>query len=168
MYNGIEISHPVYATLFCNMIVTFLSSIIDVFVFPFVTNLKYSTLVSGNSVFCLLFHFSNWFVLSVLRYFYIVYPDQLHNKFPEQNMLSYLAIVLVFLVFAPPCILIVAVLTYCGWPQVKVYHMPLINTIICTVSVVSNYLLLLSSSCCFYFLILWKRGKLEADQGPML
>jgi hypothetical protein len=36
MYHSIEISHPVYATLFFNIIVTLLSSAIDVFVFPFV------------------------------------------------------------------------------------------------------------------------------------
>ena len=83
MYFGIEIAHPVYAVLFSNLLVTFLSTMLDVFVFPFITNLKYAVLVNGNNTTCLLFHCCCWCVLSVLRYLYIIKPKWLHKTFPN-------------------------------------------------------------------------------------
>jgi hypothetical protein len=168
MYNGIEISHPIYATLFCNMVITLLSSVIDVFIFPFVTNFKYSTLVNGNSVLCLLFHFCSWFVLSVLRYFYIVYPDQLHQRFPEPKVLSSIAIISDILIFTINCAGMLGTLMYFGWPQIKMYYMPTTHKIISISTILSIYVLLLSLSCCFYILILRKRGKLGINQVAVL
>ncbi len=52
LYLGIEISHPVYGLLFSNLIVTTISSLINVFVFPFVKTIQYNTLVNGNNSTC--------------------------------------------------------------------------------------------------------------------
>ena len=168
MYNGIEISHPVYTTLFFNMIVTLLSCVIDVVVFPFVYNLKYGTLVNGNSVLCVLFHFCSWFVLSVLRYFYIVLPTRLHNRFPEPKVLSSLAIVSVVAIFVTSCAGMLGTMVYFGWPQVKIYHMETGPKIICVATILCIYTVMLSLSCLFYILVLRQRGKLGVNQVAVL
>jgi hypothetical protein len=168
MYNGIEISHPIYATLFCNILITLLSSIIDVFVYPFLPNFKYSTLVNGSSVLCMLFQFCSWFVLSVLRYFYIVYPDQLHQRFPETKLLTCIAIISDILLFAISCTGMLGTWMYFGWPKIKVYHMPTTHKIISLAVTLLVYVLLLSLSCCLYCLILCKRGTLGINKVAVL
>jgi hypothetical protein len=47
MFNGIEVSHPVYATLFCDLIVTMASSGFDVLVFPFIQVIRGRFLKNG-------------------------------------------------------------------------------------------------------------------------
>ncbi len=168
MYNGIEISHPIYSTLFCNMVITLLSSMIDVFVFPLVKNLKYSTLVNGNSVICLLFHFCSWLVLSVLRYLYIIHPDWLHTKFTDARVVSGLATLGVIFIFTCSCSTMLGTLMYFGWPQVKMYHMPSQHKLVCVTTILANYTLLLSLSCFLYILILRKRGKLGVNSVTSL
>jgi hypothetical protein len=45
IYFGIEISHPVYAVLFSNLIVALISSFINSVIFPFVKNIDFTNLV---------------------------------------------------------------------------------------------------------------------------
>ena len=168
MYNGIEISHPIYATLFFNMIVTLLSSVVDIFVFPFVYSVKYTTLVNGNSALCVLFHVCGWFVLSVLRYFYIVHPTKLHNRFPEPRVLSGLSIVSLVVIFMLSCVIVLGTMVYFGWPQVKIYHMETGPKIICVATILCIYTVMLSLSCLFYILVLRQRGKLGVNQVAVL
>jgi hypothetical protein len=80
MYNGIEIEHPVFRVLFCNLIVTFFSSTVNIIAYPIGKNIRYSTIVNGNNAFCLLFHCCCWFVVSVLRYLYIIHKDWILAK----------------------------------------------------------------------------------------
>ena len=117
MYVGIEIAHPVYAVLFSNLTVTLLSSLIDVFVFPFITILKYAVLVIGNNVTCFLFHCCSWCVLSVLRFLYILNPDWLHQKFPNAKTLCILAIFSQFSIFFFSYGIVLGTAMYFGWPS---------------------------------------------------
>jgi hypothetical protein len=55
MYNGIEIEHPVFSVLFCNLIVAFVSSVVNVISYPFDKEIKYSTIINGNNVFAYYF-----------------------------------------------------------------------------------------------------------------
>jgi hypothetical protein len=58
MYRGIEIGHPVYGTLFCNLLVTLTSSVANAFVFPLVSVYPYDGLANGSNLGSLLFHCS--------------------------------------------------------------------------------------------------------------
>ena len=85
MYQGIEIGHPVYAVLFLNLIVSTMSTVLDIVVFFFISTNKYvlfSNLVNALSVF---FHCTSWCVTSVLRFVYIIGGDCFHNFIPNQN-----------------------------------------------------------------------------------
>ena len=161
MYLGIEINHPIYCTLFLNLIVTLVSSLIDVLIFPFLSlAVKYSALVNGNGVVCLLFHCCSWSISSVLRYFYIMHPNWLHRKFPEARTLSLLATVSIFAIFSLSFGTILGTVMYCGWPYKRRNEMSSSEKVICTSSILTIYLSLVGSSCIFYVLILRKRGKL--------
>lgn len=160
MYFGIEISHPVYGILFGNLIIALSSSLINIFVFPFVTDFKYSTLVNGSSVTYLVFYLSCWLVLSVLRYLYIIKTNWLHEKFTETKTLLLVAYVGVFSVFTVSYASILGTLMGYGWPAIKATDMPTMNKIICIAIIFVNFIFLLGGSCIFYIAILRKRGKL--------
>jgi hypothetical protein len=83
IYFGIEISHPVYAVLFCNLVIALASSLTNVLIFPVLKNINYTNLLNGNSVVCLLFHICSWCILSVLRYLYIIHKSWIEEKFPK-------------------------------------------------------------------------------------
>ncbi len=60
MYNGIEIGHPIFKILFCNLAVTLISSLLNVVIYAIVKNIRCSTLVNTNNAACLMFHCSAW------------------------------------------------------------------------------------------------------------
>ena len=64
MYQGIEILHPVFLILFCNLIATFLSSTMSIFAYLFEACIKYSTFIIANSGVCLIFHCCCWCLIS--------------------------------------------------------------------------------------------------------
>ena len=42
MYNGIEIQHPIYKNVFCNLCVSLISSLISVAAFPLTKTMRFS------------------------------------------------------------------------------------------------------------------------------
>jgi len=159
MYLGIEISHPVYGLLFSNLIVTTISSLINVFVFPFVKTIQYNTLVNGNNSACLNFHCCCWCILSVLRYLYIIHKQWLDKTFPKPFSLLLLSILGVLALFLPGTITVSALAIHLEWPAVKLMKMPLEDKLKFVGVMLGNYTLLLSVSCFFYIMILRKRGQ---------
>ncbi len=88
MYNGIDIEHPVFRVLFCNLIAAFFLSAVNLVAFPFNLEIKYSTIVTGTNASCLIFHCCCWFVVSLLRYLYIIHKDWLLNRYPDPKYLN--------------------------------------------------------------------------------
>ncbi len=94
MYNGIEIQHPLYAILFCNLIVPLISSSINLSVYGFVPlkfYIKVSNFTYGFSVY---FHAICWLLSSLIRYLYIMNNDWLYSKFPDVKRQGLIALVL--------------------------------------------------------------------------
>ena len=63
-----QISHPVYAVLFLNLLVQLASSVLGLAAYPFLETAKYVRLANGNNSLSLLFHCSAWCITSVLRF----------------------------------------------------------------------------------------------------
>ena len=164
MYCGIEIRHPVYGILFGNLIIALASSLLNIFVFPYLSDFTYSTLVNGNNVTYFVFYLSCWLILSVLRYAYVIKPHWLHEKFPEPRtllLLSYIGVLSVFTFFYAT---VLGTLMGFGWPSIKLFNMRTKHKIICTSVILGNLTVLLGISCIFYIVILRKRGKLGQNQ----
>jgi hypothetical protein len=160
MYLGIEISHPVYGLLFSNLIVTTISSLINVLVFPFIKTIQYNALVNGNNSACLNLHCSCWCILSVLRYLYIIHKQWLDKTFPKPFYLLLLSILGVLALFLPGTITISALaVIHLQWPTVSLMKMPLVDKLMFLALLFGNYTILLSISCFFYVMILRKRGQ---------
>ena len=164
MYFGIDINHPIYSTLFCNLFITLISSIIDVFIFPFISAVKYIILVNGNNLLCLLFHCCSWSVSSVLRYLYIIHANWLHTKFPEAKLLSSWAILSICLIFSTCSGIFIGTVRYVGWPNKRGSEMTLQERALTMGTFFTLYLLLLGTNCFFYILILRQRGKLGRNR----
>ena len=158
MYFAIEVAHPIYTILFINLLITTLSFVLDVFVFPFMTGFKYNTLVIWNNTISWLFQCCCWYILSVLRYMYLVHSEWVHNKFQNQRLLSAAAILAVLLTFSLCCFAVLGTAIYFGWPQVRLPEMLPRPRLVCISVMLINYIGLLGLSCFFYFLILRKRG----------
>jgi hypothetical protein len=159
IYLGIEISHPLYAVLFCNLVVTLFSSLINATIFPFMKSIKYFKLVNGNSIICLIFHCCSWCILSILRYMYIIHKSWIDEKFPKPLPLLLLSILGVFSLFTFMLSTIFMVLIHFGWPTVTVLTMPSVAKVICFFTIFGYFFLLMGISCGFYIIILRKRGK---------
>ena len=164
MYLGIDINHPLYSTLFFNLLITLISSIIDIFIFPFISTVKYIILVNGNNLICLLFHCCSWSVSSVLRYLYIIHANWLHTKFPEARLLSSLAILSVCLIFSTCSGIFLGTVTYVGWPNKRGSEMTSQERALTMGTFFTLYLFLLGSNCIFYILILRQRGQLGRNR----
>ena len=96
MYQGIEISHPLYAVLFLNLTVSLISTMLDIAVFFFISTARYiffSNLMNNLSVF---FHCTSWCMTSVLRFIYIIYGDWLNNFIPYQKLQCTLSVIMTF------------------------------------------------------------------------
>ena len=100
MYQGIEISHPIYSLLFSNLIVAFVATsvnLIVLIVFPFNVWIRFS--LYGN-VFSTHFHLTSWSIISVLRYFYIEHKEWIESKWPDPKQLRPIALAAVFSSYA--------------------------------------------------------------------
>ena len=68
MYRRIEISHPIFFTLFFNLIVTEFSILVDFVAMISLPPSQALMFVAFNNLLCLEFDTVCWFTLSVLRY----------------------------------------------------------------------------------------------------
>jgi amino acid transporter len=167
MYNGVEIEHPVFRVLFCNLVVAFISSAVNIIVYPFEKNVRYSTIINGNNGFYYLFHCCSWLIVSILRFIYIIHKDWLFKRFPDPKVLNRLAIASVFLSFLTCWLILIIVIVLCGWPRLKIFEMPMPQKAMSAGTLLGLYILLICISCFFYLLILRKRGKLRNNKvGP--
>jgi hypothetical protein len=164
MYHGIEIEHPIFRVLFCNLIVTFSSSAVNLIAYPIEKEIKYSTIVNSNNAFSLLFHCCCWFIVSLLRFMYIVHKDWLFERFPDQIVLNKLAVASVFVTYLVCLLLVIIVCMLCGWPRLKVFEMPMPQKAFSAGTLFGIYILLIFFSCFFYLLILRKRGRLRNNK----
>ncbi len=124
-YRGIEIAHPVFKILFCNLFGSLVSSIIIVFVSPFITADKLISLVNSVNITYLMFHCCCWTVLSILRFIYLNHNNWLFVKYPESSTVSLFAILGIFLIYFFCLFFIIIIALLHGWPKVKVYEMSL-------------------------------------------
>jgi hypothetical protein len=164
MYNGIDIEHPIFRVLFCSLTAAFLSSAVNIIVFPVTMEIKYSTVVTATNVTCLIFHCCCWFIASVLRYLYIIHKEWLLNRYPDPKFLNRLAVASVFLTFITCYSSLIAVAISCGWPKLKFFEMERLQKLIASATLLGTFILLISLSCFFYLLILKKRGRLKNNK----
>jgi hypothetical protein len=168
MYSGIEIAHPVYAVLFCNLLITLLSSMIDVFIFLFITLLSYSVLVNGSCITCFLFHCCSWCILSCLRYLYIVHSKWLHDKLPNSRTVCVIAIFSIFCIFFLTSGAVLGIVTSFGWPYKRAADMSATQRMINAGAILTTYFSLVGASCFFYISVLRKKGKLGINSVGIL
>ena len=106
MHSGVEIQHPLYATIFFNLIVALFFTVVDIISFFFISTDKFISLANTSSGITLLFHCVCWCVTSVIRYFYIVHETWIHNVMPSHHYQCYLSIgfsfVMLFALLTPP------------------------------------------------------------------
>ena len=158
MYKGIEILHPIYGCLFCNLGSALLASVAEIFLLVLVTEFRATTIIKACSIFSILFHCSSWGIISILRYTYIVHPDWLHDKFPDPRVLLITSLVSIYLSFMVCGTAMVGVSVYCGWPYIEAYDMDIGRKLACLLTCLMSYLLLLGVSCYFYCRLLRRKG----------
>ena len=100
VYRGIEISHPIYAVMFCNLVVAFFSTILNLIAYVSFKVELFVRLNNANNALCLLFHCNAWVVKSLLRYIYVVHGSWIDDNFSNQTKLTRVAVPLTFLFFA--------------------------------------------------------------------
>jgi hypothetical protein len=100
MYQGIEIGHPVYAVLFLNLIVSTISTILDIVIFFFISTYKYVSFSNTMNALSLFFHCTSWCMTAILRFVYIICGDWLNNFISSQKLQCTSAIILTFLLSA--------------------------------------------------------------------
>jgi hypothetical protein len=164
MYNRIEIGHPIFKILFCNLAVTLASSLLNVVTYPINKTIRYSTLVNSNNAFCLMFHCSSWCILSVLRYIYIDHSNWLHKKFPDPSKVGILAIMAVFLTHFTSVGINISVAAMGGWPQRKIMEASFVIIVLRVLTLVGTFTAMIGVSCFFYIRILQHRGRLGKRQ----
>jgi len=158
MYFGIEIGHPVYATLFCNLVSVLAASTIEVLVLPFLQDIRAETFVKSCAAFYAIFHGTTWLVMSVLRYLYIVHGSWLHVVFPDSRTLTVLSLGLIYLIYSICLVSTLFVLVPNGWPYIEVAEMGPGPKVACVAAVFANYGCILGLSSIFYYLILHQKG----------
>ena len=92
MYNGIEISHPLYAVLFTNLCAALASTIFNIVTFVFIEIELYVRISNASNGWYLVFHCFSWCGTSILRYIYILHNEWIHLKFPDHRVLSLVAV----------------------------------------------------------------------------
>jgi hypothetical protein len=92
MHQGIEISHPLYAILFLNLITALAVTIINISAFPFINSEHYVIVSNATNGLSLVFHCNCWCVSSIIRYLYIVHDSWVHSMIPDLKHQRYLAI----------------------------------------------------------------------------
>ena len=111
MYKCVEIGHPLFAVLFLNLVVTALSSALNVSVFAAVSFIKFIMFFNYVNTLALLFHCTSWCVTSAIRYLYISHEEWLFDTFPSQKTQCHIArtvsIIFAVLHILPPMIVII-------------------------------------------------------------
>jgi hypothetical protein len=159
-YIGIEISHPVYAVLFCNLITALLSSVINVVITPLMGTALYTPITNTINVACWYFHCCCWCVVSVLRYNYIINKEWLEQSWPDNKTLRMFSLVTVFVMFFSGESIMLSAAIYFGFPKIRVMHFSVLAKAICLALYCGVYMFQILSSCYFCILILRKRGEL--------
>jgi len=168
MYLAIEIGHPAYAVLFCNLIAVILASAAEIAALPLLEFIRVQTFVKNCTAFVVIFHACTWFVMSVLRYLYIVHNDWVHKTFPDARKLTILSLCLTY------CIYCITVLTFLPlflikkWPYIEVIEMDMADRIACSIAFLGSYIGILGISCIFYFLILQQKGSIGKNSVGVL
>ena len=86
MYQGVEITHPLYAVLFLNLIVPLMATLFHITVFFFIPTATYVFISNPINCVCIFFHCTSWCVASLLRFVYIIYGDWFNNFIPSQKL----------------------------------------------------------------------------------
>jgi hypothetical protein len=159
-YKGIEIRHPVYAILFCDLIVALASSLTNAVIIPLVPSMyTYTSLANGSNMFCLVFHSCCWCILSIQRYLYITKKTWLEQKFPEPSGLLKVSLLSLIILVTFNVASGLTTVIYCGYPRVKIMDMRLEHKIPCVIVLLCNYVVMVLVSCWCYIEILRQRGK---------
>jgi hypothetical protein len=159
-YKGIEIKHPVYAVIFCDLIVALATSLANAVIFPFMSTYKYTNLSNGSNMFCLIFHSCCWCILSIQRYVYITKKAWLEEKFPDLGRLLKVSLLSLMTLVTLNVTSYLVTIVYFGYPQVKVMDTSLEHKIACVMVLLCYFVGMFIVSCWCYFEILRKRGKL--------
>jgi hypothetical protein len=100
MFNGVEISHPIFSVLFTNLVMGLISTFLNIFGYIFLSFDRYVGYSNGCNGLFLSFHCSVWCITSILRYIYVLHSDWIDEKFADQRKLSFISVASVFILFA--------------------------------------------------------------------
>ena len=100
MFNGVEISHPIFSVLFTNLVMGLISTFLNIFGFIFLSFERYLSYSSGCNGIFVSFHCSVWCVTSILRFIYVLHIGWIDKRFPNQNKLTAISVASVYLLFA--------------------------------------------------------------------
>ena len=100
MFNGVEISHPIFSVLFTNVVIGLISTFSNIFGFIFLKFDHYIGYSNGCNGIFLSFHCSVWCVTSILRFIYVLHIGWIDKRFPNQNKLTAISVASVYLLFA--------------------------------------------------------------------
>jgi hypothetical protein len=168
MYLGIEIVHPVFATLFCNLMSVLAVSIIEILLIPFLNEIRIETLVRSSSAFYALFHACTWLVMSFLRYVYIVHGNWVHKIFPEAKVLTFVSLSTIYCIYGVSMSVILPIFLGNGWPYLEVVEMDREPKIACMTALLACYVSIVSFSNIFFVLILHQRGPIGKNAVDIL
>jgi len=160
MYLAIEIGHPVYATLFCNLISVILASAVEISAVPFLQYIRVKTFVKNCTAFVIIFHACTWLVMSVLRYLYIVHNHWVDKNFPDARKLTILSLCLTYFIFCISTFTFLPLFLINKWPYIEVVEMDLEDRIFCSIAFLASYSSILGISSIFYILILHQKGSI--------
>jgi hypothetical protein len=115
--------------------------------------------MNANNWYCIIYHYTSWCVLSVLRYLYIMHNNWLHNKIPEPRTIGNLGVAATFLTFMLVLsVNLLAAVLLTGWPRKGFVEAPKYFFVIRLIIVIGTFGLLLGVSCFFYAKILRHAG----------
>ena len=96
MFQGIEIIHPLYTVLFLNLLVSLLSTVVNIVAFSFLSIEKYFIVTNLSNSQSSYFHCTSWCITSIIRYIYIFHSDWIHRMIPSARLKCILATVISF------------------------------------------------------------------------
>jgi len=128
--------------------------------FPFIQDISYDILVSASGTGSIFFHCWSWAVLSVVRYIYIVHPEVIDTKFPDQRTLSKLAIAALLSLSSLSMVIQFYTQTASGWPKIRFVELPPRGFALGLATVLTSLGLPIITSTVVTLILLHKRGKL--------
>jgi len=99
MYNGIDITHPVYVVLFLNVCVALISSTINICVAVFLPSEIFMRASNGNCWITLVFYCSCWCVNSATRFVYVMFNKELHSKVSSAKVQLFIVVGITLICF---------------------------------------------------------------------